>query len=135
MGLAFDAAGNLLIADYGNNNVRKVDTAGTITTLAGTGENGYTGDGGPATAAKMRTPTTWPPILRQRVHHRREQQRHPACRRRDRRDHDARNTSFFPYGGEAEPPSVATMSRPEESYRTRWATSSSATAATCASGS
>src|SRR5205807_249737 len=50
-GVDVDAAGNLYIADYGNSTVRKVSTAGLITTVAGTGaSSGYSGDGGPATS-------------------------------------------------------------------------------------
>jgi hypothetical protein len=44
-GIAFDAAGNLYIADQFNHRVRKVDTRGIITTFAGTGEQGVSGDG------------------------------------------------------------------------------------------
>jgi sugar lactone lactonase YvrE len=51
--IALDAMGNLFIADFGNNRVRKVDTKGIITTLAGTGEEGFSGDGGPATEARF----------------------------------------------------------------------------------
>ena len=54
--MALDGAGNLLIADAGNNRVRKVDTTGTITTLAGTGENGYSGDGGAPGLAMLNFP-------------------------------------------------------------------------------
>jgi len=54
--LALDWA-NLYIADGGNNLVRRVDLAtGTITTFAGTGTSGFSGDGGPATAAEMSSP-------------------------------------------------------------------------------
>jgi sugar lactone lactonase YvrE len=51
--VAFDAAGNFYIADRNNNRIRKVDTGGIITTFAGTGTAGYTGDGGQATAAQL----------------------------------------------------------------------------------
>jgi sugar lactone lactonase YvrE len=55
-GLAFDSSGNLYIADTSNLRVRMVNTAGTITTVAGNGIFGYTGDGGPATAASIGSP-------------------------------------------------------------------------------
>jgi len=56
IGLALDS-GDLYIADSGNNRVRRVNLAtGTITTFAGTGEGGYGGDGGPATAARLNNP-------------------------------------------------------------------------------
>jgi sugar lactone lactonase YvrE len=54
--LAFDKAGNYYIADAVGNRIRKVDTKGRITTVAGTGVSGYTGDGGPATAATLSLP-------------------------------------------------------------------------------
>jgi hypothetical protein len=54
--LAFDAHGNLFIADSGDRVVREVSAStGVITTVAGTGEAGYTGDGGPATGATLGT--------------------------------------------------------------------------------
>ncbi|WP_158289677.1 S-layer homology domain-containing protein [Paenibacillus flagellatus] len=53
----FDGSGNMYFADRNNNRVRKIDTSGNISTVAGTGVAGYTGDGGPATAARM-----WSPI-------------------------------------------------------------------------
>jgi uncharacterized protein (TIGR03437 family) len=55
-GITIDASGNLFIADGGNNRIRKVDPAGIITTVAGNGTNGSTGDGGPATAAELNSP-------------------------------------------------------------------------------
>ncbi len=55
-GIAVDAQGNLYIADLGNNRVRKVTTAGVISTVAGTGVAGYSGDGGQATSAQLKTP-------------------------------------------------------------------------------
>jgi trimeric autotransporter adhesin len=54
-GLATDAAGNLYIADNGNNRIRKVDVNGVITTVAGGGASGL-GDGGPATNAELVSP-------------------------------------------------------------------------------
>lgn len=56
IGVNFDAAGNLYIADTPNERVRKVDTAGVITTIAGNGAAGFSGDGGPATAAAFYNP-------------------------------------------------------------------------------
>ena len=55
-GLAFDAAGNLYIADTSNNIVREVDLTGLITTVAGTGAQGFSGDGGSATSAMLDSP-------------------------------------------------------------------------------
>jgi hypothetical protein len=49
--MVFDAQGNLYLADY--TSVRKIDPSGTITTVAGTGRFGFSGDGGPATEAKL----------------------------------------------------------------------------------
>ena len=51
-GIALDAVGNLFIAD--RNRVRKVTVDGLITTVAGNGEDGYSGDGGPAVQAALR---------------------------------------------------------------------------------
>ena len=53
-GLTVDGAGNVYIADGSNYRIRKVDVCtGTINAIAGTGEQGYSGDGGFATAAKL----------------------------------------------------------------------------------
>jgi trimeric autotransporter adhesin len=56
-GVAVDGAGNLYIADTSNQRVRMVSAAtGIITTIAGTGVGGYSGDGGPATKAELYNP-------------------------------------------------------------------------------
>lgn len=55
-GIAVDAAGNVYIADGGNHRIRKVSTNGIISTIAGTGVNGDSGDGGPAINAEIRYP-------------------------------------------------------------------------------
>ena len=57
-GLAFDSSGNLFIADWSYSNVRRVDTNGIITTVAGgQGQSGFSGDGGPATQALLSGPS------------------------------------------------------------------------------
>jgi hypothetical protein len=56
-GVALDHDGNVLIADAANHRVRRIDAAGTITTVAGTGAAGFAGDGGPATEARLHKPT------------------------------------------------------------------------------
>jgi trimeric autotransporter adhesin len=55
-GVAVDAAGNLFIADTTNNRVRKISSSGIITTVVGNGQQGYSGDGGPATEAQLNSP-------------------------------------------------------------------------------
>jgi hypothetical protein len=57
LGVALDAAGNLFFADQFNHRIRKVAAGtGTITTVAGTGVLGFSGDGGPATSAQLNVP-------------------------------------------------------------------------------
>ncbi len=55
--MAADAAGNVYVADRDNHRVRRIDTTGNITTVAGNGEQGFFGDGGLATSASLNTPT------------------------------------------------------------------------------
>ena len=55
-GVAIDAAGNMYIVDESNSRIRKVNTSGVITTIAGTASYGFNGDNGPATAATLYTP-------------------------------------------------------------------------------
>ncbi len=55
-GVAFDAIGNMFITDYSNQRIRFVNTTGRITTIAGNGIQGFSGDGGAATAAKLYYP-------------------------------------------------------------------------------
>ena len=57
-GVALDGNGNLYIADQGNHRIRKVATNGIITTVAGTGTAGFSGDGGAATAANLANPAS-----------------------------------------------------------------------------
>jgi sugar lactone lactonase YvrE len=55
-GVAVDSAGDVYIADTNNRRIRKVDTSGNITTVAGNGSTAYSGDGGPAIAAAIGIP-------------------------------------------------------------------------------
>ncbi|HTE51274.1 MAG TPA: hypothetical protein VK698_10430, partial [Kofleriaceae bacterium] len=54
--IAYDGSGNLYFADSNNNRIRMIDTDGIMHTVAGTGEAGYSGDGGPGTEARINTP-------------------------------------------------------------------------------
>ena len=55
-GIALDSSRNLYIADTSNSRIRKVTPQGVISTVAGTGEAGFSGDGGPATSARINYP-------------------------------------------------------------------------------
>lgn len=52
-GAAFDKQGNLYVSDFLGCNIRKIASNGTVSTIAGTGQNGYSGDGGPALQAQL----------------------------------------------------------------------------------
>lgn len=56
-GICVDASGNVYTADYYNDRIRKVNSLGVITTIAGNGVAGFSGDGGQATAAKVSQPS------------------------------------------------------------------------------
>lgn len=51
--VAVDTSGNVFISDFGNNRVRKVGTAGIMTTVAGNGDSGYSGDNAPAITRRI----------------------------------------------------------------------------------
>jgi sugar lactone lactonase YvrE len=55
-GITFDNSGNLFVADWGNSRIRRIDADGFITTVAGDGTAGFSGDGGPATNAALDHP-------------------------------------------------------------------------------
>lgn len=55
-GVAADASGNIYVADTPNHRVRKFAVGGTLTTVAGTGQRGWAGDGGPGAAARLDSP-------------------------------------------------------------------------------
>lgn len=57
MAVVIDADGNLLLTDSWNHRIRRVTPDGIISSIAGTGEKGFAGDGGPAIAATLNTPT------------------------------------------------------------------------------
>ncbi|MBK9285680.1 MAG: T9SS type A sorting domain-containing protein [Sphingobacteriaceae bacterium] len=57
-GISIDASGNLFIADFNNSRIRKVNTSGIISTVAGDGTQGFGGDGGPATNAQLNAPVS-----------------------------------------------------------------------------
>src|SRR5205809_1525896 len=57
-GIAADGTGNVYVADGGNHRIRKISSAGIVTTIAGNGEDGYLGDGGPAIKAQLDYPSS-----------------------------------------------------------------------------
>jgi hypothetical protein len=61
-GVANDLGGGFLVADTGNNAIRRVLASGVISTLAGLGIGGYSGDGGPAVAAALKAPADVSPV-------------------------------------------------------------------------
>lgn len=56
LGLALDTSGDLYVTDHANGRIRKIDQEGTITTVAGSEQGGFAGDGGPATTASLQEP-------------------------------------------------------------------------------
>ena len=60
-GIAIDAAGNVFFADNNNDRIRKANPDGIITTVAGTSVGGFSGDGGPATRARL-DGAIWPAL-------------------------------------------------------------------------
>ena len=56
--VAVDGTGNLYVADTRNQRIRRIDTEGIITTIAGMGERGYSGDNGPAIKARLHDPAS-----------------------------------------------------------------------------
>ncbi|SNT00370.1 Sugar lactone lactonase YvrE [Granulicella rosea] len=57
-GIAFDQQGNLYVAETGAHRIRRIDSTGALTTVAGAGVQGFGGDGGPATAALLDSPSS-----------------------------------------------------------------------------
>ncbi|MFY9225167.1 MAG: IPT/TIG domain-containing protein [Blastocatellia bacterium] len=56
IGVALDSSGNVFVVDSTNHRIRKIDTTGVITTVAGNGTAGFSGDGSPAISASLNTP-------------------------------------------------------------------------------
>src|SRR6185312_10333877 len=56
-GLAIDGQGDVFVVDAGNQRVRRIAKNGTITTVAGNGTSGFSGDGGPAVSAQLHNPS------------------------------------------------------------------------------
>ncbi|MBA3489856.1 MAG: trypsin-like serine protease [Longispora sp.] len=56
-GVAVDAKGHIVFADMGNHRIRRIDAKGIITTVAGSGVGGFSGDGRPAAAAQLKVPS------------------------------------------------------------------------------
>ena len=78
--VAVDANGNVYIADARNNRIRRVDPEGVITTFAGTGVPGFSGDGGPAAQARVEQPARYGCGYGWECLHRRlGQSAHPCC--------------------------------------------------------
>ena len=116
-GMVVDRAGNLYIADRLNRRVRRVDAAtGFITTLAGTGEAAYSGDGGPAARGRFGG------AERARLQPRREAALHHRCRRQPGaggRSRSARIATFAGTGAAEHRATAARRPRPAHSAPAR----------------
>jgi DNA-binding beta-propeller fold protein YncE len=89
-GVAADASGNIYIAETDGNRVRKMDRSGAITTLAGTGVAGFSGDGGPAAQAQLSSPYGVAADILGNVLYRRPRECAGAARWVGRQHHDGR---------------------------------------------
>ena len=122
-GLAVDDAGNIFIAEWGRHRIRKVDTLGVIHTIAGTGESGFGGDGGPATSALLAFPlgvavdAAGNVYIADAFEPPHPQDRHLGCHRKPLQVRVmglARRIFRGDYGGDAGPATSALLARPDD---------------------
>ena len=112
-GVALDAAGDLYIADSHNQRVREVAAAtGTITTIAGTGVAGYSGDGGAATAARLICLPRWRWMQREIYTWRIPGTTVCGGLRRDGLDHDGCGNGVEGYAGDGGAATAANLDSP-----------------------
>ena len=115
--VAVDRQGNVYIADFDNSRVRKVSPGGTITTFAGTGIPGFSGDGGPATSARLSRPAGGGGgRAGERLH--RRLQRRPCAQGEPRRDdHDVRRHGQYGLFRGRRPGDLGAVVRPATGWR------------------